>query len=367
MWQFYFACCELLNMGTSTAKLSRYAVTLHCSNAGVITHYMSCFAFHKTPALRQWTTCAQGFLNRLHSSALANQQRLDSTAPLSEALAPTPPASPAVPSGTPADPFWQAALDPEPVHMSRKPQAASPPRKQVLAHSTTPGKVLSEADADETASQQCPTAAAAAADAAAPVCIEDTCVGTDSVPLLGITSSASHVTAAAVVAEDASAANDAAAVAKDRAPHDQHSRTADCDMEDAAVSDIKLSLEWLRSAPPQVASAFLLSVEGQLCFRKLKPKNPNQTLKTLPLKHSLASMYNMPVTHPSCTQAPPVLCQLQDLAPMQEHTDSRVVHLLAFSVMLQKLCAHVDLNMIAIIGTSDQPCWLAEACKVLLL
>ena len=28
---------------------------------------------------------------------------------------------------------------------------------------------------------------------------------------------------------------------------------------------------------------------------------------------------------------------------------------------------HEDLNMIAIIGTSDQPCWLAEACKPLLL
>ena len=26
-----------------------------------------------------------------------------------------------------------------------------------------------------------------------------------------------------------------------------------------------------------------------------------------------------------------------------------------------------DLNMIAMIGTSDQPCWLAEACKILLL
>ena len=25
---------------------------------------------------------------------------------------------------------------------------------------------------------------------------------------------------------------------------------------------------------------------------------------------------------------------------------------------------HEDLNMIAIIGTSDQPCWLAEACKI---
>ena len=25
------------------------------------------------------------------------------------------------------------------------------------------------------------------------------------------------------------------------------------------------------------------------------------------------------------------------------------------------------LDMIAIIGTSDQPCWLAEACKILLL
>ena len=27
----------------------------------------------------------------------------------------------------------------------------------------------------------------------------------------------------------------------------------------------------------------------------------------------------------------------------------------------------LDLNMIAIIGTSDRPCWLAEACKILLL
>ena len=26
-----------------------------------------------------------------------------------------------------------------------------------------------------------------------------------------------------------------------------------------------------------------------------------------------------------------------------------------------------DLNMIAMIGRSDQPCWLAEACKFLLL
>ena len=25
-----------------------------------------------------------------------------------------------------------------------------------------------------------------------------------------------------------------------------------------------------------------------------------------------------------------------------------------------------DLNMIAMIDTSDQPCWLAEACKILL-
>ena len=28
---------------------------------------------------------------------------------------------------------------------------------------------------------------------------------------------------------------------------------------------------------------------------------------------------------------------------------------------------HHILDMIAIIGTSDQPCWLAEACKILLL
>ena len=28
---------------------------------------------------------------------------------------------------------------------------------------------------------------------------------------------------------------------------------------------------------------------------------------------------------------------------------------------------HEDLNMIAIIGTSDQPCWLAEACNILFL
>ena len=28
---------------------------------------------------------------------------------------------------------------------------------------------------------------------------------------------------------------------------------------------------------------------------------------------------------------------------------------------------HEDLNMIAIVGTSDQPCWLAEACKILLV
>ena len=28
---------------------------------------------------------------------------------------------------------------------------------------------------------------------------------------------------------------------------------------------------------------------------------------------------------------------------------------------------HEDLNMIAITGTSDQPCWLAKACKILLL
>ena len=28
---------------------------------------------------------------------------------------------------------------------------------------------------------------------------------------------------------------------------------------------------------------------------------------------------------------------------------------------------HEDLNMIAMIGTNDQPCWLAEACKLLLL
>ena len=28
---------------------------------------------------------------------------------------------------------------------------------------------------------------------------------------------------------------------------------------------------------------------------------------------------------------------------------------------------HEDLNMIAMIGTSDRPCWMAEACKILLL
>ena len=28
---------------------------------------------------------------------------------------------------------------------------------------------------------------------------------------------------------------------------------------------------------------------------------------------------------------------------------------------------HEDLNMLAMIGTSDRPCWLAEACKILLL
>ena len=30
-------------------------------------------------------------------------------------------------------------------------------------------------------------------------------------------------------------------------------------------------------------------------------------------------------------------------------------------------CFYEDLNMIALIGTSNQPCWLAEACKLLLL
>ena len=28
---------------------------------------------------------------------------------------------------------------------------------------------------------------------------------------------------------------------------------------------------------------------------------------------------------------------------------------------------HDDLNMIAMVGTSDRPCWLAEICKILLL
>ena len=35
--------------------------------------------------------------------------------------------------------------------------------------------------------------------------------------------------------------------------------------------------------------------------------------------------------------------------------------------MLSLFTNHLDLKMIAIIGTSDQPCWLAEACKIFLL
>ena len=36
-------------------------------------------------------------------------------------------------------------------------------------------------------------------------------------------------------------------------------------------------------------------------------------------------------------------------------------------VMIAKALGCIDLNMIAIIGTTDQPCWLAAACKLLLL
>ena len=38
-----------------------------------------------------------------------------------------------------------------------------------------------------------------------------------------------------------------------------------------------------------------------------------------------------------------------------------------WSLLMPMLTCYEDLNMIAIIGISDQPCWLAEACKILLL
>ena len=85
--------------------------------------------------------------------------------------------------------------------------------------------------------------------------------------MLGITSLPSQGAAAAVVVGDASAANVAGATVTDKESHDQYSRAADCDMDAASLSDVKLSLEWLRFAPPDVASAFLLSVEGQLFLR----------------------------------------------------------------------------------------------------
>ena len=39
----------------------------------------------------------------------------------------------------------------------------------------------------------------------------------------------------------------------------------------STATDVKLSLEWLRSAPPAVASAFLMSVEGQLLPLSSRP------------------------------------------------------------------------------------------------
>ena len=219
----------------------------------------------------------QAFLNRLHASALAAQQGPCSTAPLAEEAAFKPPAPHEHPTTNPSKPV----------------EADSHTSLSHTLHLADPASLLHYQAAAATVTQLGGTAAVAvsAGDpsfvemAAAP--LPPQAIGPEATsPLLpgsGSVAGAREADGAAVTVGDtiaaesqdavvslsAAAAVDAAAAAALDAAADTD---ADADAEPAsgvdggAVPNVPLSLEWLRSALPDVAAAFLMSVEGIVIF-----------------------------------------------------------------------------------------------------
>ncbi|KAL3160951.1 hypothetical protein ABBQ38_009343 [Trebouxia sp. C0009 RCD-2024] len=253
----------------------------------------------------------QAFLNRLHASALAAQQAQHGAAAPSQGPACSPPRSQelALSSIPPADPK-------APVSTPHKPHFAdisSPQLSQSTADLQTPGKHLGVPQ--RVGCQACPAQGPHGAAAAAALLFRDASTLRDVIPQMGASPVASQAHSlpaaaadtagdaaataaaagdgtAAAAAGDAAAAVAGAAAAGDTAAASDTAATAaaaaagdtppvaavlgsstwpDGDGEPgsggveagSAAPEAQLSLEWLRSAPPDVATAFLMSVEGQ--------------------------------------------------------------------------------------------------------
>ena len=243
-------------------------------------------SLQKVPRVAEPWFLLQAFLNRLHASALAARQSPYSTAPLAQGPCSEPPSTHEL-NPNPSEPVeadshtslshtlhpaallhCQAAAETAThvvgtaaMHLS----AEDPPAVDMAAAPLSPEATSPEATSPEATSRldaaallgSGPVVDTSQADSAA-VAYACTPVAEGQDTVVSVTARAAAVAAATDANIDA-----ADAVANADADAD-----ADADAEPASgvdggtVQDAPLSLEWLRSAPPAVAAAFLMSVEG---------------------------------------------------------------------------------------------------------
>ena len=219
----------------------------------------------------------QAFLNRLHASALAARQSPHNTAPLAEGCSSKPPPS-REPTTSPSEPGEADS----PTSLSQTLQLADPASQrhsQAAAETVTQlggGATMALSTEDQPAVEK----------AAAPLSWKATSPGATSplntTAVARSVAGSSRSDGAAVAFDYILAAEGRDAVvsmsisAADAAAADANA-VVDADAEPAggvdgsAAPDVVLSLEWLRSAPPDVAAAFLMSVEGNVSSASLVP------------------------------------------------------------------------------------------------
>lgn len=207
-----------------------------------------------------WLLLFQAFLNRLHASALATRQaQQGAAAPSQGPSSQDPSLNLSPPAGTEA-----------PVSMPKLPPPADVPSPQLSrtpAESPPWDKQLGVA-ADHAGSAEEPHGTAVSAallcQAASPS------AGVAPLPGLSPAASQAHPVAAAAGDAPAAAAVTAAVPGSCTCPDgggvESGSGVA---VAGGVVAEVQLSLEWLRSAPPDVAAAYLMSVEGQLVSLQL--------------------------------------------------------------------------------------------------
>ena len=206
----------------------------------------------------------QAFLNRLHASALAAQQGPYSAAPLAGNAASMAPSShePTTDPSEPVEADSHAGLS----HTYRLADPASPLSCQAAAETVTQpgGKAAMALSAGDPPVVEM---------AAAPLSPEatgpegTTALNTATLQGSGPSAGACQADAAAVAVRDSLAADGQDAVVSMSAAAAAAAAEPASGVDVGAVPDAPLSLEWLRSAPPDVAAAFLMSVEGMVTFR----------------------------------------------------------------------------------------------------